>query len=223
MNSNLNSFTKFTSSSRSTEFKDIHPWSISQMITKTILISTRIVISYAMKQDILFWVCWKVNVNWNNNMIKISQWNNSHCRTNTSIRRKKETQKSRAVRVTVRNPSRKVKHLDKVIWDRKIITAFIRSISSTKIGQPVHMMNVKFSKDKYISRWVDQENLVYVTGQKIKFSVKDFFIKCDQIHKKPLIWSHLLKKSLIDNFIFLCIVLEEIELKTMHKDEQGDR
>ena len=84
-------------------------------------------------------------------------------------------------------------------------------------------MNVKFSKDKYISRWVDQENLVYVTGQKIKFSVKDFFIKCDQIHKKPLIWSHLLKKSLIDNFIFLCIVLEEIELKTMHKDEQGDR
>ena len=54
INSNLNPLTKFTSSSRSTEFKDILPWNISQMITKTIPISTRIVIIYAMKQGILF-------------------------------------------------------------------------------------------------------------------------------------------------------------------------
>ena len=47
INSNLNPFTKFTSSSRSTEFKDILSWNISQMITKTVPISTRIVISYA--------------------------------------------------------------------------------------------------------------------------------------------------------------------------------
>ena len=32
--------------------------------------------------------------------------------------------------------------------------------------------------------------------QKIKFSVKDFFSKCDQIRRKLLIWSHLLKKYL---------------------------
>ena len=38
---------KFTSSNRSTEFKNILPWNISQMITKTVPISTRIVISYA--------------------------------------------------------------------------------------------------------------------------------------------------------------------------------
>ena len=43
INSNLNPLTKFTSSNRSTEFKDILPWNISQMITKTIPISTRIV------------------------------------------------------------------------------------------------------------------------------------------------------------------------------------
>ena len=41
--------TQFTSNSRSTEFKDILLWSMSQMITKTIPIGTRIVISYAMK------------------------------------------------------------------------------------------------------------------------------------------------------------------------------
>ena len=42
-----------------------------------------------------------------------------------------------------------------------------------------------------------------ITAQKIKFSVKDFFSKCDQIPKKLRIWSHLLKKSLMENFIFL--------------------
>ena len=49
INFNWNPLTKFTSSSRSTVFKDILPWNITQMITKTISNSTRIVISYAMK------------------------------------------------------------------------------------------------------------------------------------------------------------------------------
>ena len=35
----------------------------------------------------------------------------------------------------------------------------------------------------------------------MKFSIKDFFSKCDQIRKKLRIWSHLLKKSLTENFI----------------------
>ena len=41
------------------------------------------------------------------------------------------------------------------------------------------------------------------TAQKMKFSIKDFFSKCDQTHKKLRIWSHLLKKSLIKNFFFV--------------------
>ena len=47
INVNLSPLTKFTSSSRSTEFKDILPWKISHMIIKMIPIGTRIVISYA--------------------------------------------------------------------------------------------------------------------------------------------------------------------------------
>ena len=43
---------------------------------------------------------------------------------------------------------------------------------------------------------------VIVTAQKMKFTVKDFFSKCDQIRRKLRIWSHLLKKSLMENFIF---------------------
>ena len=41
----------------------------------------------------------------------------------------------------------------------------------------------------------------------MKFSVKDFFSRCDQIYRKLQIWSRLLKKSLMENFIF-CAVLK---------------
>ena len=41
-----------------------------------------------------------------------------------------------------------------------------------------------------------------ITEQKMKFSIKDIFSKCDQIRSFLRIWSHLLKKSLTENFIF---------------------
>ena len=41
----------------------------------------------------------------------------------------------------------------------------------------------------------------------MKFSIKDFFSKCDQIRSFLRIWSHLLNKSLMENFIF-CALLE---------------
>ena len=56
------------------------------------------------------------------------------------------------MRITVWDPSRKVNHLSKVVWERKIITEFTKYISSTRIGKPVLMMDVKVSKDKNISR-----------------------------------------------------------------------
>ena len=40
------------------------------------------------------------------------------------------------------------------------------------------------------------------TAQKMKFSIKDFFSKCDQIRSSLRIWSYLLKKSLTENYIF---------------------
>ena len=39
----------------------------------------------------------------------------------------------------------------------------------------------------------------------MKYSIKDFLSKFDQIHRKLRIWSNLLKKSLMENFIFLKI------------------
>ena len=41
----------------------------------------------------------------------------------------------------------------------------------------------------------------------MKISIKDFFSECDQIRRKLQIWSHLRKKSLMENFIFGTIFL----------------
>ena len=44
-----------------------------------------------------------------------------------------------------------------------------------------------------------------LTTQKMELSIKDFSSKCDQIRRKLQIWSHLLKKSLVENFIFCAV------------------
>ena len=44
-------------------------------------------------------------------------------------------------------------------------------------------------------------------AQKLKFSIKDFFSKCEQIRKKLRNCWDLLKKSLMENLIF-CLLLE---------------
>ena len=41
----------------------------------------------------------------------------------------------------------------------------------------------------------------------MKFSIKDFFSKCDQTRSKMRIWSHLLKKYLMENFIFYAVYI----------------
>ena len=41
------------------------------------------------------------------------------------------------------------------------------------------------------------------TEQKMKFSIKDFFSKYDQIRSFMWIWSHLLKKSLMETSFFV--------------------
>ena len=48
--------------------------------------------------------------------------------------------------------------------------------------------------------------MVDYTTQKMKFSIEDFFSKCDQIRRKLRTWSNVLKKSLMEkNFIFCAV------------------
>ena len=47
--------------------------------------------------------------------------------------------------------------------------------------------------------------LIVNTAQKMKFCIKVFFSKCDQIRNLLRIWSHILKKSLMKNIIFCAV------------------
>ena len=44
-----------------------------------------------------------------------------------------------------------------------------------------------------------------ITAQKMKFAITDFFSKCDQIRSFLRIWSHLLRKIVMKNFIFCAV------------------
>ena len=50
----------------------------------------------------------------------------------------------------------------------------------------------------------------------MKFSIKDFFSKHDQIRSFLRIWSHLLKKSLKENFIFCAVKRLRGVFKTLY-------
>ena len=138
--SNLNPLTKFTSSRRSTEFKDILPWNISQMITKIIPISTRIVISYVRKRGILLLIWWEVN--WN--------WDEYQCQKKEIHPKEQNYENQSGIWVGTLT-----------IWVKSFEIEFSKSISSIRICWHILLMDNEFSKDKHISRWVDWENLIY--------------------------------------------------------------
>ena len=53
----------------------------------------------------------------------------------------------------------------------------------------------------------------------MKFPIKDFFSKCDQIRSFLRIWSHLLKKFLMENLIF-CAVSGLLDGELNHSENQ---
>ena len=84
----------------------------------------------------------------------------------------------------------------------------------------VNLFNEQYEQEESDEREYRYENFIFIkmfhvfgiilfshcTAQKIKFSFKEFFSKCDQIRSKLRIWSDLLKKFLMKKFIF-CAVL----------------
>ena len=64
------------------------------------------------------------------------------------------------------------------------------------VGLPENMCCVGLQDFRYLSA---------NTAQKMKLFIEDFFIKCDQIRRFLRIWSHLPKKSLMENFSFRAV------------------
>ena len=67
-----------------------------------------------------------------------------------------------------------------------------------------HKKSVTYRKKERKLRQ-NQTSVSGITGQKMKFSIKDFFSKRDQIRSFLRIWSYLLKKSLIENFMLFAV------------------
>ena len=52
--------------------------------------------------------------------------------------------------------------------------------------------------------------LLVFLEQKMKLSIKDFLSKSDQIYSFLWIWSHLLKKSLMEKFFFSAVLISKM-------------
>ena len=74
-----------------------------------------------------------------------------------------------------------------------------------------HIMRVLYNKSRRIIDFFNAAHRLLVLGKenkdcsKMKFSMKDFFSKCDRICNFLQIWSHLLMKSIMENFIFCAV------------------
>ena len=74
-----------------------------------------------------------------------------------------------------------------------------------------HSIKVK-GKKRVLKSWrILKQGTATATAQKMKFSIKDFFSKCDQISSFLQIWSNLLKKCLMKNLIFCAVSVFEID------------
>ena len=67
-----------------------------------------------------------------------------------------------------------------------------------------------------VMEWKYVVSGVIHTAQKMKFSIKNFFSKCDQIRSFLRIQSHLLNKSLIENFSFCAVQYNNFSLELPH-------
>ena len=75
------------------------------------------------------------------------------------------------------------------------------------------MANYVCSQYALIGRIVTEAHkIAHKTAQKMQFSITDFCSKCDQIGRKLRIWSHLLKKSVMENFSFYVVQLSRLIL-----------
>ena len=88
---------------------------------------------------------------------------------------------------------------------------------------PLALYQMRIIKMKYFS-FLKFEVKIRVssdsfTAQKMKFSIKDFFSKCDQICRKLRIRSHLLniyKKSLMESLVFCAVRISMLVLNNIY-------
>ena len=85
----------------------------------------------------------------------------------------------------------------------ELLVKIVRCVTVSEFDSDYNKSNVSYEQRflRAISQFFETVTLA-TTTEKMKFPIKDFFSKCDQIRRKLRIWLHLLKESLTENFIF---------------------
>ena len=96
------------------------------------------------------------------------------------------------------------------ITTSSLVLVFRRTVEETLMSCQSTIYILQYM---YCSWFYDKSEEISINSHciKMKFSIKDFFSKCDHIRRKLRIWSHLLKKSLKKNFIFVQCLVQKIE------------
>ena len=109
--------------------------------------------------------------------------------------------------------NRTVNYFHEKLHLRRCTGFWIRFCNLFKSRWPTIMnLLVQLTHIIYLSHYLLQnvsKNFTF-TAQKMKFSIKDFFSKCDLIRSYLRIWSHLLNKFLMENFDF-CAVFHHVD------------
>ena len=114
-----------------------------------------------------------------------------------------------------------IKMLEAVIWScsvEKVIsckfceisknTFFYRIplVSASEMPRIKYNFNQKVDFEYHPILWRSYEETLQ---EKMRLSIKDFFSKCDQSRSFMRIWSHLIKKSWMENLIFCAVRCRE--------------
>ena len=99
-----------------------------------------------------------------------------------------------------------------LLWFRNVRLKIWCSKVSSKLQEALSLLGRREGKGHIITS--------STTAQKMKFFIKSFFSKCDKIRRKLRIWSHLLKKSLMENFIFCAVY--SINIRKIHMKYSND-
>ena len=70
---------------------------------------------------------------------------------------------------------------------------------------PFQNFYINLALDAFTTHFRCLSKIIRNTAQKMKFSITDFFSKCDQIRSFLRIWPYLLRKSVMENFIFCAV------------------
>ena len=89
---------------------------------------------------------------------------------------------------------------------RKCQSIIISQYENRQQQQPLNGENeLAFLLTGSKKSWIYHLLSFIIIAQKMKFSIKDFFSKCDQIRSFLRTWSNFLRKSLMENFIFCAV------------------